>query len=173
MCFIKCFVNWIPGNMHDSIGSIISQIVNLNLLRQGWVLFERKCVFAGIQFTKHFVEFLVEMNRFYDSNSSVILTQQSCGHRSSRVAGSKRQAQAFYFSVRILYVFLISKCRGESDLGLCMSSVLAKRMYLHIADFWRILWPNTLLTRCEDYADTPCPCNLLEGFWRRNEGGRV
>jgi len=29
----------------------------------------------------------------------------------------------------------MSKCRGESDLGLCMTSVLAKRMLLRSADF--------------------------------------
>jgi len=44
---------------------------------------------------------------------------------------------------RIWYMFWISKCRGESDLGLCMTSVLAMRMMLHSADFRRILQPNT------------------------------
>jgi len=38
-------------------------------------------------------------------------------------AGGKRRALAFYFSVRICYMFLMSKCRRESDLGLCMTSV--------------------------------------------------
>jgi len=33
----------------------------------------------------------------------------------------------FYFPGKICFIFLISKCRGESDLGLCMSSGLAKR----------------------------------------------
>ena len=49
----------------------------------------------------------------------------------SRVAGSL----ASCFSIRIWYVFLTSKCRGELDLGLCMTLVLAKRMWLHRADF--------------------------------------
>jgi len=48
-------------------------------------------------------------------------------------AGGKRQAIAFYFSVRIRYKILISKCRRESDL--CMTSVLVKRMPLRGADF--------------------------------------
>jgi len=68
-------------------------------------------------------------------NSNVILTQQTCGQRSGMAAVSKRRALAFYFSVRICYVFLMSQCRGESDLGLCMTSVLAKRMLLRSADF--------------------------------------
>jgi len=49
--------------------------------------------------------------------------------------GDKRRALAFHFSVRICYMFLKSKCRGESDLVLCMTSVLAKRMRLSSADF--------------------------------------
>jgi len=61
----------------------------------------------------------------------------------SRVAGSKRRALAFYFSIQIWYVFLISRRREESDPGLCMSSVLAKRIRLHSGDFRRILRSNT------------------------------
>ena len=125
---------------------------------------------AGIQFTKHFIEFvLVETNQLFGSTLNVILnvrfaasrwqtwrsrwplnvilTRQTCGHRSSRVAGSKRQALAFYFSVRTWYMFFISKCEWKLDLGVCMTSVLAKRMRLHSADFWRILRPNTFLNR--------------------------
>jgi len=32
-------------------------------------------------------------------------------------------------------MFLMLKCRGELDLGLCMTAVLAKRMQLHSTDF--------------------------------------
>jgi len=111
-------------------------------------LFKRTCRFAGIQFTKHFMEFvLVETNRLVGSNRHVILTRQTCGQRSSRVAGSKRRALAFHFSVRIWYFILILQCRGESDLGLCMTSVIAKRMQLRSANFQRILQPNTFLNR--------------------------
>jgi len=117
-------------------------------LRWGWVLFEWTCEFVGIQFTKHFIKFVfVETNQLIDSNSNVILTRQTCGHCSSRVAGSKHRALAFRFSVRIWYMFWISKCRGEWDLGVCMTSVLAKRMRLRSADFQRILRPNTFLNR--------------------------
>jgi len=63
--------------------------------------------------------FLVETNQLVGSNPNVILMQQICGQRSSIFAGSKRRALAFYFSVRICCMFPISKCRGESDLGLC------------------------------------------------------
>ena len=95
-------------------------------------MFKRTCILNGIQFTRHFSEFvLVETSKVVRSNSNVILTRQTCGQRLSRVAGSL----ASCFSIRIWYVFLTSKCRGELDLGLCMTSVLAKRMWLHRADF--------------------------------------
>jgi len=54
-------------------------------------------------------------------------------------------------SVRICYVFLTSKCREESDLGLCMTSVLAKWMWpLRSADFQRVLRPNTVFNQRRD-----------------------
>jgi len=91
---------------------------NSHPLRQGWVLFKSMCVFSGIQFTKHFIESVfVETNEVVCSDSNVILTRQTCSHRSSRVARSKRRALIFYFPIRIWYVFFISKCRGETDLG--------------------------------------------------------
>ena len=96
---------------------------------QGWVLFKQMCVFSGIHFIKHFIEFVfVETSEVLCSNSNVILMRQTCGHRSSRVAERKHQALAFYFSIRIWYVFMISKlwCRGESDLGLCMTSKMQR-----------------------------------------------
>jgi len=114
------------------------------LLRQGWVFSKRTCVFSGIQFIMYFIEFVVvETKQIVNSNSNVILTQQTCGQRSGMAAGGKRRALAFYFSGRIFYMFLMSKYTGESDLGLCMTSVLAKRIPLCSADFRRILRPNT------------------------------
>ena len=100
------------------------------------MLFERMCVFSEIQFTKHFIVIVfVETNKLVRSNSNVMLTQKTWSQRLSRVAGRKRLALAFHFLIRIWYVFLISKCRGESDLGLCMTSELAKRMRLSSGDF--------------------------------------
>jgi len=61
----------------------------------------------------------VETNELVCSNSNVILTRQTCGHGSSRVAGSKHRALAFYFPVRIWYMFFMSKYREELDLGQC------------------------------------------------------
>jgi len=78
---------------------------------------------------KHFIESVfVETNDLVRSGSNMILTRQTCGQHSSRVARSKRRALSWYLSVRIRHVFSISKCRGESGLGLCMSSILAKRI---------------------------------------------
>ena len=65
-----------------------------------------------IQFTTHFIEFFVlETKRFVGCFLKVILTRQTCGQRSSRAAESKRRTQGNYFSERICYIFLISKCR--------------------------------------------------------------
>ena len=89
----------------------------------GYFLDKRR--FSGIQITTHFIEFfVVETKRFVGSFVNVILTRQTCGQRSSRAAESKRRVLRNYFSERICYVFLISKCRGDRDLGLCTTSVL-------------------------------------------------
>jgi len=118
------------------------------MLRQGWVSLKCTCVFSGIQSKKHFIEFVfVEPNQLFGRNLNVILTRQTCGESSNISAGSKRRALAFYFSVRICYMFLISKCRGESDHGQRMTSVLGKRMPLRSADFRRIVRRNTFFNR--------------------------
>jgi len=85
---------------------------------------------------KHFIELVfLETIELVLIDSNGMLTRQTCGQHSSRVVESKRRALAFCFSIRIWHVFLISKCRGDSNLGLCMSLVLAKRMPLRSADF--------------------------------------
>jgi len=95
-------------------------------LRWGWVFLERTRILSGIQSTTYFIEvFVVETKRFVSSFVIVILTRQTCGQRSSRAAESKRQTIGNYFSERICYMFLISKCRGDRELGLCTTSVLA------------------------------------------------
>jgi len=96
------------------------------LLRWGWVFLERTQIVSGIQFTTYLIEcFVVETQRFVCSSVNVILRQQTCSQRSSRAAESKGQAIENHFSERICYMFLISKCRGDRDLGLCTTSVLA------------------------------------------------
>ena len=100
------------------------------------MLLEPTRILSGIQFTKHFIEFVVvETKQFVSSNPNVILTRQICGQRLSMTAGSKRRALAFRFSIRICYMFLISTCRAESDLGLYTTSALAKRMPLRNGHF--------------------------------------
>ena len=39
-------------------------------------------------------------------------------------------------------MFVISKCKGESDLGQCMNAGLANKMLIHSGDFRRILRTN-------------------------------
>jgi len=95
-------------------------------LRWGWVFLERTRILNGIQFTTYFIESLVvETKRFVGSFVNVILTRQTCGQRSNRAAESKRRATENYFPERICYMFPISKCRGDRDLGLCTTSGLA------------------------------------------------
>ena len=50
--------------------------------------------------------------------------------------GSKleRRALTFYFPVISYYMFPLLKCRGGWDLGLCVTSGLAKRMLLRIGE---------------------------------------
>ena len=67
----------------------------------------------------------METKLFVGNFVHVILTRQICGQISSRTAESKRRALGNYFSERICYMFLISKCRGDRDLGLCTTSVPA------------------------------------------------
>jgi len=82
-------------------------------------------ILSEIQFTKHFIEcIVVETKQFVCSYSNVILTQQTCGQRSSMSAGSKHPVLKIYVSLRIWYIFLMSKCRGDSDLGLCIFGVV-------------------------------------------------
>ena len=75
----------------------------------------------------------METKQFVCSNPNLILTQPTCGQRSSMSAKSKRRAPAFYFSIRICRIFLTSKCRRELDLGLCITSALAKKCYCRVA----------------------------------------
>jgi len=55
----------------------------------------------------------------------MILTQKTCGQRSSRAAGSlsKRRALENYFPERICCMFRLSKCRGDWNLGRYMFGV--------------------------------------------------
>jgi len=109
---------------------------HVSAMRWGWFFLEGTRILSGIQFPRHFIEFVVvETKQFVGDNVNVILTRQICGQRSSMSAACKRRALSFYFCVRICHMFLISKCRGESDLGLCTGSVLAKRIPLRSGDF--------------------------------------
>ena len=74
----------------------------------------RTRILSGIQFTTHFIDFLVvKTKRFVSFFVNVILTRQTCSQRSSTAAESKRQVLGNYFSERICYVFLMSKCRRD------------------------------------------------------------
>ena len=58
-----------------------------NYLRRGWEFIERTRSLSGIQFVRHFIEFVVvETKRFVGSFVNAILTCQTCGQHSIRVA---------------------------------------------------------------------------------------
>ena len=105
-------------------------------LRWGWAFLKRKRILSRFQFSRLFIEFvLVETKQSVGSNPNMILTRQTYGQLSSTASGSTRWALAFYFSIPICYMFLISKHRSKSDLGLCTTSVLLKRIPLRIGEF--------------------------------------
>ena len=59
------------------------------------LLLERTQILSGIQFTTHFIEFvLVETNQSVGGNPNVIYMRKACGQRSGMAAGSKRRARA-------------------------------------------------------------------------------
>jgi len=64
-------------------------------------------------------------------------TQQTCDQRSGIASGSKleRRALTFYFPVISYYMFPLLKCKGGWDIGLCVTSGLAKRMPLRVGEF--------------------------------------
>ena len=104
-----------------------------------WKNFEGRIGFSSNQ-RLYSVEFSLQS---ISSNSSlwkrknwsvVIQTWSWCGQPAASARAGCGKQTAFYFPIIICYVFLISRCRGESDLGLCMTSVLSKRMQLHSAD---------------------------------------
>ena len=118
-------------------------------LKWGWAFRERMWILSGIQFTRHFIDFIaVETRQSVGSNVHVILTRQTWGQRSSRVAGSKRRALKNCFSQRILYVFPMSKCRSLRSRSVQFVGTCEKRS----AARW---WPRKKL------------CSLAEkiGIW--------
>ena len=87
--------------------------------------------------------FFVQTKQFVGSHVNVNLTRQTCSQCSSMSARSKHQALGNKFSVQICYVFLLSKCRGDWDRGLCTFWVLSCRELLRNDKIWFFLWPNT------------------------------
>jgi len=101
---------------------------------------------AGLLHQDHVRNASKQLTRFHmfnrtlvGSNPNMMLTQQTWGQRLRRVkvAWSKRRALAFYFSMRIWYMFQMSKCRGEWDVawsvhlaGTCRKNAVAQ---------WRLL----------------------------------
>ena len=79
---------------------------------------------------------MVETKRFISSFVHVILTRQTCGQLPRRAAESKCRALGNYFSERIYCMFLISKCRGDRDLGLRTTLGLACGEPQCNANFW-------------------------------------
>ena len=103
----KFWKRYISIASDKSLSTISGDICNLfilskrGVLRWGWVFLERTRILNGIQFTTHFIEFLVVgTKRFVCSTVNVILTRQTCGQRSSRAAESKRRALETYISER-------------------------------------------------------------------------
>jgi len=108
----------------------------VRVLRWGWVFLKRTQILSRIQFTRHFIEFIVvETKQFVGSNVNVILMRQTCGQRSSTEGCGKQTPSARNrFPERICYMFLVSKCIKAWDLDLCNFWVPAKREPLRSGD---------------------------------------
>ena len=73
----------------------------------------------------------------------VIQTWSWCGKAAASSVAWLREASAErYHFIFPCYMFLISKCKGKSDLGLCMSSVFAKKMPLCRLLIQKRVWPR-------------------------------
>ena len=71
-----------------------------------------------------------------------ILIWQKCSQHSGMAAVSKWQALAIHFSLQMCYIFWTSECRVASDLGLCTTAGLIKRILLRTCEIRRILRPK-------------------------------
>jgi len=123
---------------------------------------------------------VVETKRCVGSFVHVILTRQPCGQRSSKAAESKRRALENYFFERICYMFLMSKCKGDWDLGLCTTSGLALvesqrngkiHFFLFLFPFFFLLSPleglNPNFPKKSDSSENPYWCRLTASGVRR------
>ena len=85
-----------PGALfHLSVSRESHSIEKTGDLFEGGVgyFFERTRLVSGIQFTKHFIKFIVaETKQCVGTILNVIFTQQTCGQRSSMSVGSKHRA---------------------------------------------------------------------------------
>jgi len=99
------------------------------------VFLEITRILSGIQFARHFIEFVsVQTKQFISRKANVILTRQACSQHSSMATGSKRRALVFYFPLQNYHMISISKCRGEYKLFLCKLLEPAKAMSLCSGD---------------------------------------
>jgi len=105
------------------------------------------------------------MKELVSSNSNVISMRQTCVQRSGMAAGSKRRVLALCFSVRNCYMFLISKCREESDFrsvhdfGTCKKNAAAQcRLLTNLAA--KRVWLLTNLAAKRVWPSEPIPLPL-------------
>jgi len=96
----------------------------------------------------------------------------NCPYAPTRSAKSKRQALGNYFSEQICYMFLISKCKRDWDLGLSTFWELAKREPLRNAKFRFFLRtkhvcfrksPLLMIHGCRVTASTTGTSRILSG----------
>jgi len=90
-------------------------------------------VISGIQFTKHFIEFVVgETNQLFGGNSNVNLTRQICGQRSGMAAGTPRPSGSILlFRTNLLYVpniemYRMVGSRSVHDFRTCKENAAAQ-----------------------------------------------
>ena len=101
----------------------------------------------------------LQTKRFVSSFVNVILTWQTCGQS---LGLQKANAElGNYFSERNCYMFLISKCRGDWDLGLYTTSLLAFGEPMCSGDF-----PTKKSVSTQEKSDFATALRFKKGKWR-------
>ena len=79
----------------------------IDYVRWGWVFLERTRILSGIQFTTHFIDFVVVKTKlFVSSNANVILTRQLLPELEQGCQRQTPSASILFFHTNLLYVFV-------------------------------------------------------------------
>jgi len=103
---------YVESDCRESFVYVHTYVNILHAFRQGFASFERTQILSGIQFTKHFIEFvLCGENQLFGSNINVIYTLKTCGQRSST---SESKCQAIVLSCSCANMLGVAGCHATT-----------------------------------------------------------